>query len=130
MVVRINNLERQMLEGKLLLMDDHGKLLETKVTNEASSSKPSTSLRDQLVESDEHEVELPDDETSRYMSSTGGRGFFQDDLNYYDGYKDQVYDFPNTCRIFVINLISIFMVISGSNFPSLCLVHKIGMSLL
>ncbi|GKF26075.1 hypothetical protein Tco_0081969, partial [Tanacetum coccineum] len=33
------------------------------------------SMGDQLVESDEDEVELPDDETSRYMSSTGKGGF-------------------------------------------------------
>ncbi|GJS09424.1 hypothetical protein Tco_0366220 [Tanacetum coccineum] len=48
---------------------------EGEVTNKASASKPSTSMGDQLVKSDEDEVELPNDETSRYMSSTGGGGF-------------------------------------------------------
>nr|GEU90940.1 U5 small nuclear ribonucleoprotein helicase [Tanacetum cinerariifolium] len=58
-----------------------------KVMNKASTSKPSTSMRDQLVESDEDEVELPDDKTSRYMSSTDGGGFCKDDLDFYDGYE-------------------------------------------
>ncbi|GJY90840.1 RNA-directed DNA polymerase, eukaryota [Tanacetum coccineum] len=71
-VAKINELERQMLDRKLVLVDEHGKPLERKVTNKASDSKPSTSTGDQLEESDKDEVELPNDETSRYMSSTGG----------------------------------------------------------
>ncbi|GKD35459.1 zinc knuckle CX2CX4HX4C containing protein [Tanacetum coccineum] len=113
-----------------LLVDEHGKLLEMKVMNEASASKPSTYMRDQLVESDEDEVELPDDETSRYMSSTGRGGLCEDDLDFYDGYEARVYDLPDRCRLFVINLISAFVVVLRSNFASLRLVHKIGMSLL
>ncbi|GJU63828.1 hypothetical protein Tco_1245663 [Tanacetum coccineum] len=48
-VAKINEPERQMLNGKLVLVNEHGKPLEMK-----------------------DEVELSDDETSRYMSSTGG----------------------------------------------------------
>ncbi|GKC06356.1 retrotransposon protein, putative, ty1-copia subclass [Tanacetum coccineum] len=77
----------KMLDGKLLLVDEHGKQLELKVTNEASASKLGTSIGDQLVESDEDEVELPDDEISRYMSSTGGGGICEDDLDFYDRYE-------------------------------------------
>ncbi|GJT13045.1 hypothetical protein Tco_0860087 [Tanacetum coccineum] len=58
-----------------------GNPLELKVTNEVSASKPNTSIGDQLVESDEDEVELPDDETTTYMSSTGGGGFHWDKPN-------------------------------------------------
>ncbi|GJS50574.1 hypothetical protein Tco_0623936 [Tanacetum coccineum] len=58
-VAKINELERQMPDGKLVFVDEHGKSLEMKVTNEASASKTSTSIRDQLVESDEDKVELP-----------------------------------------------------------------------
>ncbi|GKF48147.1 hypothetical protein Tco_0141398 [Tanacetum coccineum] len=94
MVTKINELEREMLDGKLLLVDEHGKQLELKVTNEASASKLGTSIRDQLVESDEDEVELPDDEISRYMSSTGGGGICEDDLDFYDRYEAHVYDLP------------------------------------
>ncbi|GKE37058.1 hypothetical protein Tco_1460463, partial [Tanacetum coccineum] len=36
--------------------------------------------------------ELPDDETSRYMSLTGGGEFYEDDLDFYDGYEAEVYD--------------------------------------
>nr|GEX78587.1 hypothetical protein [Tanacetum cinerariifolium] len=63
-VAKINELEIKMLDGKLVLVDEHGKQLEMKVTNEASASKPNTFMGDQLVESDEDEAELPDDETS------------------------------------------------------------------
>ncbi|GKG50830.1 hypothetical protein Tco_0538954, partial [Tanacetum coccineum] len=38
-------------------------------------------------ESDEYEVEFPDDESSRYMSLTGRGGFYEDDLDFYDGYE-------------------------------------------
>ncbi|GJU00540.1 hypothetical protein Tco_1110878 [Tanacetum coccineum] len=41
MVANINELKRQMLDGKHVLVDEHGKPLEMKVTNEASASKPS-----------------------------------------------------------------------------------------
>ncbi|GJT60832.1 zinc knuckle CX2CX4HX4C containing protein [Tanacetum coccineum] len=75
-VARINDLERQMLDGKLVTVDDHGKPLKM-------------------------EVELPNDETSRYMSSTiGGRGLFEDDLDCYDGYEAQVYDLPEQMQTF------------------------------
>ncbi|GKD18767.1 RNA-directed DNA polymerase, eukaryota [Tanacetum coccineum] len=43
-VAKINELERQMLNEKLMLVDEHGKSLEMKVTDEASTSKPSTSM--------------------------------------------------------------------------------------
>ncbi|GJW05319.1 hypothetical protein Tco_1564175 [Tanacetum coccineum] len=64
------------------------------------ASKPYTSMGDQLVESDEDEVEFPDDETSRYMASTDGGGFLEDDLDFYDGYKAQVYDLPKQMQTF------------------------------
>nr|GEV63481.1 zinc knuckle CX2CX4HX4C [Tanacetum cinerariifolium] len=89
-----------MLDGKLVFMDEHVKPLEMNVTNEALASKPINSMRDQLVESDEDEVELPDDETSRYMSSTGKEGFCEDDIDFYDGYEAQVYDLPKQMQAF------------------------------
>ncbi|GJY10050.1 ribonuclease H-like domain-containing protein [Tanacetum coccineum] len=88
-VANINELERQLLDGKLVLVDEHGKPLEMNVTNVASASKPSTSMGDRLVESDKDEVEFPDDETSRYMSSTGGGGFCKDDIDFFDIYEAQ-----------------------------------------
>ncbi|GJU51097.1 hypothetical protein Tco_1220652 [Tanacetum coccineum] len=90
MVAKINKLKRQMLDEKLVLVDEHGKPLEMNVTNVASASKPSTSMGDRLVESDKDEVEFPDDETSRYMSSTGGGGFCKDDIDFFDIYEAQV----------------------------------------
>ncbi|GJR78761.1 hypothetical protein Tco_0149546 [Tanacetum coccineum] len=89
MVAKINDLERQMLDGKLVHVDNHGKPVE---------------------------IKLPDDETSRYMASTGGGGFLEDDLDFYDGYEAQVYDLPEQMQTFVINLISFFVVVLGSNF--------------
>ncbi|GKB21904.1 hypothetical protein Tco_0855827, partial [Tanacetum coccineum] len=77
-VAKINELKRQMLNEKLVLVDEHGKSLEIK----------------------EDEVELPDDETSRYMSSTGGGGFSDDDLDFYDGYEVHVYDLPKQMQSF------------------------------
>ncbi|GJT39337.1 zinc knuckle CX2CX4HX4C containing protein [Tanacetum coccineum] len=94
MVAKINKLKRQMLDEKLILVDEHGKPLERKVTNEALASKPNTSMGGQLEEYYKDEFELPDDETSRYMSSSGGGGFCKDDFDFYDGYEAQVYDFP------------------------------------
>ncbi|GJW84557.1 FAR-RED impaired response 1-like protein, partial [Tanacetum coccineum] len=99
-VANINELEIQMLDGKLVLVDEHEKPLEMNVMNEASARKPSTSMRDQLVESHEDEVEFSDDETSRYMSSTGGGGFCEDDLDFYDGYEVHVYDLPKQMQSF------------------------------
>nr|GFA52733.1 U5 small nuclear ribonucleoprotein helicase [Tanacetum cinerariifolium] len=64
------------------------------VTNEASTSNPNTSTGGQLVESNEDEVEFSEDETPKYMFSTGGGGFCEDDLHFYDGYEAQVYDLP------------------------------------
>ena len=49
-VARINDLERQMLDGKLVLVDDHGKPLEMDVTNEAPASKPNTSIGYHIVD--------------------------------------------------------------------------------
>ncbi|GJR11499.1 hypothetical protein Tco_0794151 [Tanacetum coccineum] len=99
-VARINDVERKMLDGKLVLLDEHGKSLDMKVTNEASPSKPGTSMGDQLVEFDEDKVKFPDEETSRYMSSTGGGGFCEYDLDFYDGYEAQVYDLPEQMQTF------------------------------
>ncbi|GJZ94077.1 hypothetical protein Tco_0666280 [Tanacetum coccineum] len=67
-VAKITELERQMLNEKLVLVDEHGNPLKRKVMNEASASKLSTSMGDQLEEFDYDEVELPDDKTSRYMT--------------------------------------------------------------
>nr|GEU50595.1 zinc knuckle CX2CX4HX4C [Tanacetum cinerariifolium] len=72
----------------------HGKPLEMKVTNKASTSKPNNSTGDQLVESNKDEVELPDDEASKYMSLSGGYGLYEDDLDFYDGYETKVNDLP------------------------------------
>ncbi|GJR19881.1 RNA-directed DNA polymerase, eukaryota [Tanacetum coccineum] len=83
-LIRINDLEIQMMDGKLVLVDEHEKPLEMKIMNKASTSNPSTSMGDQLVESDEDEVEFPDDKTSRYMSSIGEGGFCEDDHEFYD----------------------------------------------
>ncbi|GJZ18992.1 hypothetical protein Tco_0555582 [Tanacetum coccineum] len=92
-VAKINDLEKQMLDGKLMLVDEHGKSLEMEVEG------------DQGVESDEDEVKMPDDEISRYIASTGGGG-----LDCYDGYEAQVYDLPEQmqalCDQFDIRLIS------------------------
>ncbi|GKB69137.1 hypothetical protein Tco_0983211, partial [Tanacetum coccineum] len=63
LVAKINELERRILDEKLVLVN---KAWET-ARNE---------------ESYEDEVELPDDETSRYMSSTSGGGFREDDLDF------------------------------------------------
>ncbi|GJU70299.1 U5 small nuclear ribonucleoprotein helicase [Tanacetum coccineum] len=60
------------------------------VTNKALASKPITSMGDQLVKSDEDEVEFPDDRTSRYMALTSGGGFLEYDLDFYNGYEAQV----------------------------------------
>ncbi|GKE13265.1 hypothetical protein Tco_1416816 [Tanacetum coccineum] len=68
---------------------------------EGGASKPSTSIGDQLVESDEDEVELPDDETTTYMSSTGGGGFCEEDLDFYDRYEAQVYDLREQMQTFL-----------------------------
>nr|GEU44276.1 hypothetical protein [Tanacetum cinerariifolium] len=73
--------------GKLVLVDEHEKLLEMKVTNKASASKPSTSIGDQFIESHDDVVEFPNDENSRYMSSTSGGDLCEDDLDFYDGYE-------------------------------------------
>nr|GFA40769.1 hypothetical protein [Tanacetum cinerariifolium] len=129
-VARTIEIERKMLDGKLVLVDEHGKLLEMEVTSEASASKPSTSMGDQLVEFNKDEVELHDDETFRYMPSISGGGFCEDDLNFYDGYEAQVYDLPKQMQTFMINLIYAFIDVLGSNFPSLYFIHKIGMSFL
>nr|GEZ44504.1 zinc knuckle CX2CX4HX4C [Tanacetum cinerariifolium] len=129
-LARTIEIERKMLDGKLVLVDEHGKLLEMEVTSEASASKPSTSMGDQLVELNKDEVELHDDETFRYMPSISGGGFYEDDINFYDGYEAQVYDLPKQMQTFVINLISAFIDVLGSNFPSLYFIHKIGMSFL
>ncbi|GKB96536.1 hypothetical protein Tco_0982673 [Tanacetum coccineum] len=94
MVAKITELERQMLNEKLVLVDEHGNPLKRKVMNEASASKLSTSMGDQLEKFDYDEVELPDDKTSRYMSSTGGGVLCEDDLDFYDGYEAPVYDLP------------------------------------
>ncbi|GKD50375.1 hypothetical protein Tco_1279351 [Tanacetum coccineum] len=99
-VAKINELERQMLDGKLVLVDEYGKPLEMKVTNEASTSKPNTSMGDQLVESDEDVVEFPDDETSKFMFLTGGGGYSEDDLDFYDGYEAHVYDLLEQMQTF------------------------------
>ncbi|GJR80669.1 hypothetical protein Tco_0151454 [Tanacetum coccineum] len=57
-----------------------------KVVDESESEV----VRYQGVESDEDEVEMPHDEMSRYIASTGGGGFLKDDLYFYDGYEDRV----------------------------------------
>ncbi|GKA80457.1 hypothetical protein Tco_0787053, partial [Tanacetum coccineum] len=74
-------------------------------------------LRDTIVvsvpkftESDDDEVEFPNNGISRYMSSTGEGGFCEDDLDFYDGYEAQVYDSPEQmhtfCDQFDIRLLS------------------------
>ncbi|GKD56656.1 U5 small nuclear ribonucleoprotein helicase [Tanacetum coccineum] len=72
-VARINELEIKMLDRKLVLVDENGKPLE---------------------------IKFPNDETSRYMSSTGGGGLYEDDLDFYDGYEAQVYNLPEQMQTF------------------------------
>nr|GEV07401.1 putative reverse transcriptase domain-containing protein [Tanacetum cinerariifolium] len=90
-IQRVNDLERQMLDRKLMFVNDHGKPLEMEVTNEASASKPVAYKGGQLVEINEDEVELCDDEISSYISSTGGARFFKDALDCYIGYEAQMF---------------------------------------
>ncbi|GJU58396.1 DNA damage-repair/toleration protein DRT100-like protein [Tanacetum coccineum] len=59
-----------------------------------------TSMWDQLIESDDHEVEFPDDVTSRYISSTRVGGLCEDDLDFYDRYEAEVYDLPEQMQTF------------------------------
>nr|GEZ15279.1 hypothetical protein [Tanacetum cinerariifolium] len=86
-----------MLDGKLMFVVKHEKSLEMKVTNEASTSNPNTSMRDQLVESNEDEVDFSEVETSKYMFSSSGGGFC---LHFYDRYEAQVYDLPEQMQTF------------------------------
>nr|GEV01001.1 U5 small nuclear ribonucleoprotein helicase [Tanacetum cinerariifolium] len=89
-----------MLDGKLMFVNEHGKPLEMEVnksksipsTYNVASKKVVDETRSvvvgrgggQGVESDKDEVEMPDDEMSRYIASIGGGGLFEDDLDFYD----------------------------------------------
>ncbi|GJW80385.1 hypothetical protein Tco_0144360 [Tanacetum coccineum] len=64
-VARINDLERQMFDEKLVLVDDNGKPLKTKVNK--STSIPSTSKK--VVDESESDIEDIYDETAQYMAS-------------------------------------------------------------
>ncbi|GKF14951.1 hypothetical protein Tco_0056413, partial [Tanacetum coccineum] len=70
-VVRINNLERQMLNGKLVLMDYDWKPLETEVNK--STSVPSSSKVASKKVMDESASDIKDifDEYAQYMGSRG-----------------------------------------------------------
>ncbi|GJW13154.1 hypothetical protein Tco_0017287 [Tanacetum coccineum] len=75
---RINNLERQMLNGKLILVDDDG--------------KPLNKVDYALVNSDsESDVEVAYDETTQFMASGGA--------NVANLYEDEDYDIYNTYDI-------------------------------
>ncbi|GJX21912.1 RNA-directed DNA polymerase, eukaryota [Tanacetum coccineum] len=76
-VARINDLERQMLDEKLVFVDEHGKPLEMESKSDVEG--------DQGVESDEDKVEMPDDEMSRYIALNGRGGLLKDDLDCYNG---------------------------------------------
>ncbi|GKC25303.1 hypothetical protein Tco_1027453 [Tanacetum coccineum] len=59
-VAKINELERQILNGKLTLVDEYGKSLEMKVTNEASARKPGGFCKDDLDFYDGYEAQAYD----------------------------------------------------------------------
>ncbi|GJY59685.1 hypothetical protein Tco_0459577 [Tanacetum coccineum] len=75
-VTRINELERQMLDGKLVLVDDDGKLLKMEVNK--STSIPSTCKAASKMVVDEGECDIEDiyDETAHYMASEGANDQF------------------------------------------------------
>ncbi|GJV58474.1 putative RNA-directed DNA polymerase [Tanacetum coccineum] len=50
-------------------------------------SQHSTCIGNQFIESHDDEVEFPNDENSRYMSSTGGGDFCEYDFDFYNGYE-------------------------------------------
>ncbi|GJV31415.1 hypothetical protein Tco_1391815 [Tanacetum coccineum] len=71
LVERINDLESQMIEGKLVLLDDEGKPLKpSKSTLLISSNVVSKNVDDLFNEDDDSEVEEVYDETATYMAST------------------------------------------------------------
>ncbi|GKA86243.1 hypothetical protein Tco_0807954 [Tanacetum coccineum] len=71
---RINNLERKMLDGKLMLVDDDG--------------KPLNKVDYTLVNSDsDSDVEVTYDETTQFMASEGAN-----DASLYDGEDYDIYD--------------------------------------
>ncbi|GJY71548.1 hypothetical protein Tco_0475251 [Tanacetum coccineum] len=72
-----------------------------KEVKEASTSKPKSPMMYLEEESDEDKVFLPDDDMSKYISSTS-RGFNldEDNLDCYDGYEARVYDLPEQMQAF------------------------------
>ncbi|GJV98033.1 hypothetical protein Tco_1549610 [Tanacetum coccineum] len=71
LVERINDLESQMIEGKLMLLDDEGKPLKpSKSTLLIFSNVVSKNVDDLFNEDDDSEVEEVYDETATYMAST------------------------------------------------------------
>ncbi|GJT92067.1 hypothetical protein Tco_1080912 [Tanacetum coccineum] len=91
----------------------------------------SSSIGEFEEDSDNIEVLLPDDEMSRYISSTGGGHILEeDDLNFYDGYEAQVYDLPKQMQSFCDQFnIQLNRRVRKHMF-FLSLVHKLGMSFL
>ncbi|GJR20009.1 hypothetical protein Tco_0968536 [Tanacetum coccineum] len=71
LVARINELESQMIEGKLVLLDEDGKPLKpSKSTLPSSSNEVSTKVDDLVNEDNDSEVEEVYDETATYMAFT------------------------------------------------------------
>ncbi|GKB88148.1 hypothetical protein Tco_0960420 [Tanacetum coccineum] len=68
LVARINELESQMIEGKLVLLDDDGKPLKPSKSTFPSSSNV---VSKKVDEDNNSEVEEVYDETATYMASTG-----------------------------------------------------------
>ncbi|GJS75611.1 zinc knuckle CX2CX4HX4C containing protein [Tanacetum coccineum] len=72
-----------------------------KEAKKISTSKPKSSLLDIEDESDEDEVYMPNDNMSKYISSSGGEFTMEDDdLDFYDGYEAQIYDLPKKVQAF------------------------------
>nr|GEU46822.1 reverse transcriptase domain-containing protein [Tanacetum cinerariifolium] len=71
LVARINYLESQMIEGKLVLLDDEGKTLQPFKSTLSSSSNVVSKKVDDLVNEDiDSDVEEVYDKTATYMAST------------------------------------------------------------
>ncbi|GJR29408.1 hypothetical protein Tco_1105640 [Tanacetum coccineum] len=72
-----------------------------KEVKEASTSKPKSPMMYLEEESDEDKVFLPDDDMSKYISSTSkGFNLDEDNLDCYDGYEARVYDLPEQMQAF------------------------------
>ncbi|GJV71798.1 hypothetical protein Tco_0201423 [Tanacetum coccineum] len=89
-VARINDLEREMVDGKLMLVDEHRKPPEMKVNKSTSIPSAFNVASKKVV-----------DEIASIVRGTKGRGgFLKDDLDWFDGYKAQIYDLHEQMHAF------------------------------